>query len=171
MSSIIDVWTDGSSIPNPGKGGWAWTTMDGRQRSGAQETATNQQMELRAVLEAIRSLGEPGRVLHIHTDSQYVIKGMEWWTKNWVKNGWMNSKGEPVKNKELWQELLTASTGKSITYTWVKGHSGDIGNEEADRLAVEASGVSSEELERCNQRWYRRTKNKERNNEQSSRVY
>ena len=148
--SILRVYCDGSCFPNPGKGGWGWTTLhDGQFDSGGADPTTNQIMELTAVVRAIRSLYAPGVGITVVSDSMYVIKGATSWSKNWARNGWRNSQGSPVKNRPLWEELIGALKNRPILFEWVKGHSGDPGNEEADRLATAASGAPPELIARC----------------------
>jgi ribonuclease HI len=148
------IWTDGATFPNPGRGGWAWTDLNGKERSGCEERTTNQRMELMAVIDAIERNWETGKALLIKSDSQYVINGATVWWKNWVKNDWRNSKGFPVANKELWVRLLDAMRGKVIKFEWVRGHSGDPGNERADELATEASGADPDLIEKLKGRWH-----------------
>lgn len=132
-----EVWTDGACSGNPGPGGWAWATRDGRQGSGGEGSSTNQRMELSAALEATRSLDGP---LVIVSDSSYVVNCFRdgWW-KGWLAKGWVNSQRKPVANRDLWEPLIAAVRDRDITFRWVKGHSGDEMNDRVDRLAVAAA--------------------------------
>ncbi len=135
------VYTDGSCLGNPGPGGWAWVVPDGAYASGAEPRTTNQRMEIKAVLEALRSLGgsEP---IEVVSDSSYVVNcfRQRWW-EGWFRRGWRNSQGRPVANRDLWEALfeLALDGERTVTFRWVKGHSGDPWNDEVDRLAVEAA--------------------------------
>lgn len=137
-SGAIEVYTDGACSGNPGPGGWAWAVADGRQGSGGEAPSTNQRMEIRAALEAVRSLSEP---LLLVSDSTYVVRCFhdEWW-RRWLKNDWVNSAKKPVANRDLWEPLvaLVAERG-DVAFQWVKGHSGDPMNDLADQLAVAAA--------------------------------
>lgn len=134
----IEVYTDGACSGNPGPGGWAWAVADGRQGSGGEAPSTNQRMEIRAALEAVRALASP---LVVVSDSTYVVKCFHdgWW-RGWHKNNWVNSAKKPVANRDLWEPLidLVAERG-DVVFRWVKGHSGDPMNDLADRLAVAAA--------------------------------
>ncbi len=131
------VYTDGACSGNPGPGGWAWIVPGGAWASGAEDPSTNQRMELQAVLHAVTNLDGP---LAVMSDSTYVVNCFrdEWWV-GWERRGWKNSQKKDVANQDLWKPLIAAYKGRDITFTWVKGHSGDPWNDEADRLAVEAS--------------------------------
>ncbi len=101
----VDVYTDGACRKNPGPGGWAWLIPSGRWTTGCEQHTTNQQMELRAVLEAVRA--HPDDPLRIHSDSQYVVHGInKGWYKGWLKRTWVNSKRRPVANRDLWEPLI-----------------------------------------------------------------
>lgn len=154
MDRVIKVWTDGACFPNPGAGGWAWTTLQGQQESGGKNPTTNQVMELTAAIMAIKGLRNPGIDIELISDSMYVIKGATVWSLSWIRNGWRNSKGQPVANKELWVELLELLWETNVTFRWVKGHSGDAGNEAADVLATEASGANAQLIEKCRAGWH-----------------
>jgi ribonuclease HI len=134
----ITVYTDGACLGNPGPGGWAWAVPGSAYASGAAANTTNQRMELTAVLEAIGTLSGP---LLVVSDSQYVVNCFrDRWYAKWETNGWKNSKREPVENPDLWRHLLAAfRTHGQVEFQWVKGHSGDEGNDLVDRLAVEAA--------------------------------
>ncbi|WP_084681705.1 ribonuclease H family protein [Actinomycetospora chiangmaiensis] len=134
----LEVWTDGACSGNPGPGGWAWATKDGRQDSGGEATTTNQRMEIRAALEAVRSLEGP---LVVVSDSTYVVNCFRdgWW-KGWIARGWVTSAKKPVVSRDLWEPLITLVDERGdVSFRWVKGHSGDEMNDLVDRLAVEQS--------------------------------
>lgn len=140
---MIEINTDGACEGNPGRGGFGahWVNESGVQVKmyGGSEMTTNNKMELTGPIMALRTLlkkGYEGEIL-LRSDSQYVIKGVNEWRKGWVSKGWKNSKGEPVKNKELWVELfeLVDHFGPRLKWQWVKGHNGDPGNELADELS------------------------------------
>jgi ribonuclease HI len=133
----LEVWTDGACSGNPGPGGWAWATKDGRQASGGAPATTNQRMEVQAALEAIKALDGP---LTVVSDSTYVVNCFRdaWW-KGWLARGWVNSAKKPVANRDLWEPLITLFQERGdISFRWVKGHSGDPMNDLVDQLAVEA---------------------------------
>jgi ribonuclease HI len=133
----LEVWTDGACSGNPGPGGWAWATEDGRQASGGEAATTNQRMEINAALEAVRALDGP---LIVVSDSTYVVNCFRdgWW-KGWLARGWVNSAKKPVANRDLWEPLIALFTERGdVSFRWVKGHSGDPMNDLVDRLAVEA---------------------------------
>jgi ribonuclease HI len=136
----LEVWTDGACSGNPGPGGWAWATRDGRQDSGGESPTTNQRMEIRAALEAVRALDGP---LVVVSDSTYVVNCFRdaWW-KGWIARGWRTSAGKPVVSRDLWEPLveLVGERG-DVSFRWVKGHSGDEMNDLVDALAVEQSRV------------------------------
>jgi ribonuclease HI len=137
----VTVYTDGSCRGNPGPGGWAWAVDGGASGSGGEPHTTNQRMEVRAVIEALKTLDGP---LHVVSDSTYVVNCFKqrWWA-GWQRKGWRNSKGEPVANQDLWKELLpmVLDEGRSITFSWVKGHSGDRMNDVVDQLALAAASA------------------------------
>ena len=138
MSEIQKVvYTDGACSGNPGPGGWAWVVPNGPYAAGHEPSTTNQRMELQATLEAIQSIDGP---LLIVSDSTYVVHCFRdrWW-EGWIRRGWVNSQKKPVANQDLWKPLLDLYLEReNIEFEWVKGHSGDRWNDEADRLAVEA---------------------------------
>jgi len=135
----IVVYTDGSCIGNPGPGGWAWAVPGGPFASGAEAHSTNQRMEITAVLRCLEALEGP---VHVHSDSTYVVNCFRdrWW-QGWLRRGWKNSSGKPVANRDLWEPLfaLALEGGRPVRFSWVKGHSEDVMNEQVDRLAVEAA--------------------------------
>ncbi|MCF6328193.1 MAG: ribonuclease HI [Henriciella sp.] len=134
----ITLYTDGACSPNPGIGGWGVVfRSQGRlleEISGRDEETTNNRMELRGAIEALNALKKNSSVT-LHTDSTYVKDGLTKWIHGWKRNGWKTSAKKPVKNKDLWQALETACEQHEIEWVWVKGHSGDEGNEIADELA------------------------------------
>ena len=133
----IVIHTDGACKGNPGPGGWgALLTSGGHEKEmfgGAPQT-TNNRMELTAVIEALKALKGPSRVV-LFTDSSYVQKGISEWIFAWKARGWKTADKKPVKNVDLWQLLDTAAGLHEIEWRWVKGHAGDPGNERADMLA------------------------------------
>lgn len=137
----VTIYVDGACSGNPGVGGWGVYKIDGDLRetmlSGREENTTNNRMELFAAIKAISSLSDSDDAT-IYTDSQYLKNGITLWINNWIKNGWKTSNRNPVKNYDLWQELLKVQKGLNVKWSWVKGHSGVKGNEIADRLAVKA---------------------------------
>jgi ribonuclease HI len=134
---MVEIYTDGACKGNPGPGGWGallrWNGRERQLKGGARNT-TNNQMELKAVIEALRVLKRPVQV-RITTDSQYVKNGITQWIKGWKRNGWKTASKQPVKNRELWQELDGLVSQHQVTWAWVKGHSGHPENELADQLA------------------------------------
>lgn len=138
MQKVV-IYTDGACKGNPGRGGWGAFLQSGghtKELCGGESHTTNNRMEMMAAVMALRELTAPCEVLFF-LDSQYVRKGLTEWLPNWKARNWRTSTGAPVKNKELWQELdsLLENTEHTITWRWVKGHSGDVGNERADMLA------------------------------------
>ena len=138
----LEVWTDGACSGNPGPGGWAWATRDGRQDSGGELATTNQRMEIRAALEAVRALDGP---LVVVSDSTYVVNCFRdgWW-KGWLARGWVTSAKKPVVSRDLWEPLITLVNDRGdVSFRWTKGHSGDEMNDLVDKLAVEQSKAVS----------------------------
>lgn len=135
----VVIYTDGACKGNPGPGGWgAWLKSGPTEKElfGGELNTTNNRMELTAVIEGLAALKRPCKVL-LYLDSQYVRMGITEWIRGWKAKGWLTSTKQPVKNVELWQKLdkLVAEGGHQIEWRWVKGHSGDPGNERADMLA------------------------------------
>ena len=136
MKDVI-IYTDGACRGNPGPGGWgALIKFDTAERKifGGHNNTTNNQMELSAAIEGLSTLKEPCNV-ELFTDSKYVMDGITQWIQNWKKNNWRTSAKKEVKNKELWQQLDQLMAYHQVQWHWVKGHSGDPGNETADLLA------------------------------------
>lgn len=136
----IIIYTDGACSGNPGKGGWGAVLMTSQHRkeiSGAVAHTTNNQMEITAVIEALRIIKKPSSI-QIYTDSKYVMDGITKWINGWKHNGWKTKDKKPVKNIELWQALDTEVTRHQIEWHWVKGHCGNENNEIADQLARNA---------------------------------
>ena len=131
------MYTDGACRGNPGPGGWGVLLKAGRHEKtlhGGEHETTNNRMELTAAIEGLRALKRPSDVV-LYTDSRYVMDGITSWLANWKARGWKTAAKKPVKNQDLWQALDAESARHNIRWVWVKGHSGDDGNEEADRLA------------------------------------
>jgi len=136
----VKIFTDGACKGNPGKGGWGAVLQYGsteKEISGYHPKTTNNIMELKAAVEALKLLKEPCTVV-LTTDSTYVKNGISDWIFNWKKNGWKTAAKKPVKNKSLWQELDKLCQNHKIQWEWVKGHSGHPENERCDELANEA---------------------------------
>jgi ribonuclease HI len=137
--ALIHVaWTDGACKGNPGPGGWAVVFEDGTELDGGLPRTTNNVMEMTAALKAMLAL-EPGAVLTIKTDSEYVKKGMTEWLPGWKRRGWKKADGSVVANADLWKLLDAAASDRDVSWEWVKGHAGNGLNVRADELAVEAS--------------------------------
>jgi len=133
----VTIYTDGACRGNPGPGGWGALIMfDSMEKEifGGKNDTTNNQMELLAAIEGLAALTEPCSV-ELFTDSKYVMDGITQWIKNWKKNNWKTAAKKDVKNKELWQKLDHLISKHQVQWHWVKGHSGDAGNETADLLA------------------------------------
>jgi ribonuclease HI len=134
---IITIYADGGCRGNPGPGGWGVFLQAGsnaKELWGGEPETTNNRMELTAVIRALEALKRPATV-KVHTDSQYVQKGISTWIHNWKRNGWRTSDKKPVKNTDLWQRLDELAKLHDIKWLWVKGHAGHPGNERADGLA------------------------------------
>ncbi|MDX9743837.1 MAG: ribonuclease HI [Arcobacteraceae bacterium] len=133
----IHLYSDGSSLGNPGPGGWGTILKYKdtiKELSGGNPHTTNNIMELTGVVEGLKSLKEPCDV-EVISDSKYVVQGINEWLVNWEKNNWRTAGKSPVKNLELWKEYLEVSKKHTINATWVKGHAGHIENERCDVLA------------------------------------
>lgn len=137
----IEISTDGACLGNPGPGGWGAILRAGqheKELSGAEPDTTNNRMELTAAIRALEALKQPSRV-DLRTDSTYVRNGIMTWVANWQRNGWRTAAKQPVKNADLWRELIAACERHDVTWHWVKGHAGDRDNEIADKLASAAA--------------------------------
>jgi len=137
QAKAIHIYTDGACKGNPGPGGWgALLRFNGEERElfGGEALTTNNRMELTAVIEALGALKRRSHVL-LHTDSQYVQKGITEWIRGWKARGWRTASREPVKNVDLWKRLDEVAAQHDIHWIWVKGHAGHEGNERADALA------------------------------------
>jgi len=137
MAQAVEIYTDGACRGNPGPGGWAALLIAGaneREISGAETLTTNNRMELTAVIRALEALKRPvqGRV---YTDSQYVRQGVLDWLPQWKARGWKTADKKPVKNQDLWETLDALVHRHELEWHWVKGHSGNVGNERVDALA------------------------------------
>tara|TARA_Y100001968_G_scaffold99803_1_gene89800 strand:- start:2804 stop:3250 length:447 start_codon:yes stop_codon:yes gene_type:complete len=140
LKKILNIYTDGACKGNPGIGGWGVILKYGnteKEIKGFSKETTNNIMELTAVIKALESLSRSCNII-ITTDSNYVKNGITDWINNWKKNGWKTAKKQPVKNKDLWVSLDKLVAKHSITWKWIKGHSGHPENERADQLANEA---------------------------------
>lgn len=143
---VVELYTDGACSGNPGPGGWAFILRDKRTRkemtgAGGDREATNNRMEMQAVIEGLKALKKRCRV-ELYSDSSYVLQGLRTWMIGWKKKGWARMEGgrkKPVKNVELWQELDQLVQLHEMSYHHVKGHSGHPENERCDVMAVEAS--------------------------------
>ena len=148
MSEIVDIYTDGACSGNPGPGGWgALLRLNGKEKelSGFDPATTNNRMELLAVIEALGALKRPVAA-RVHTDSQYVQKGISEWIHGWKKRGWLTADKKPVKNADLWQTLDAVTVSHRIEWLWVRGHAGHVENERVDalaRAAIENKGGQS----------------------------
>ena len=140
---MIKIYTDGSCLENPGSGGWAAIIInDGKktQIKGNKKNTTNNQMELLAPIEALKKIPK-GSEVQIFTDSKYVKSGITDWIHNWKKNGWKTADKQPVKNRELWEELDLLANEFKISWNWVKAHSTDQLNNEVDLIARQAANL------------------------------
>jgi ribonuclease HI len=137
----VEIFTDGACKGNPGPGGWGVLLRMGpheKEMSGGEPDTTNNRMEMTAVLRALNALTEPCDVI-LHTDSRYVIDGMTKWIHGWKKKGWVNASKQPVRNADLWHDLIEAAARHQIHWQWVRGHNGHVENERVDRLASDAA--------------------------------
>jgi ribonuclease HI len=135
--STIEIFCDGACSGNPGPGGFGAILRSGQHEkeiSGAERDTTNNRMEMTAAITALEALKRPSRAV-LTTDSQYLVKGMNEWLAGWIRRGWVNSKKEPVMNRDLWERLDSLSKVHSVEWRWIKGHSGHPENERCDELA------------------------------------
>ena len=137
LFSPVELYTDGACRGNPGIGGWgALLRLGSRQKElfGYEEDTTNNRMELMAAIRGLEAIEERSQVV-LYTDSQYVCKGITEWIANWKLKGWKTASGKPVKNSELWGRLDAVCKRYTVEWRWVRGHTGNPGNERADALA------------------------------------
>ena len=140
---MIKIYTDGSCIGNPGKGGWAAIIFNNNEKKilkGSKDLTTNNQMELTATIKALEYISTKDKI-QIYTDSKYVKQGITEWITKWKINGWKTSKKVEVKNKDLWLELDNLTSKNSIEWVWVKAHSDNDLNNEVDLLAKKEAGL------------------------------
>ena len=134
---MIEVFTDGACLGNPGPGGWGVLIIDSdgrRELNGGEADTTNNRMEMLAAIRALEATADAASIT-LFTDSQYVKNGITSWIKGWKRNGWKNASKQPVKNRDLWEQLDALTQGRVIEWKWVKGHSGHPENERVDELA------------------------------------
>ena len=138
MTPKVTIFTDGACSGNPGPGGWGAVLIaaNGTEKElcGGERATTNNRMELMAAIQALEALKKPCRV-ELHTDSQYVMKGITEWVHGWKQRGWKTAAKDPVKNEDLWRRLDEARLRHHVDWRWVKGHAGHELNERADELA------------------------------------
>ncbi len=137
----VELFTDGACLGNPGPGGWAAILRykgSERELIGGEPDTTNNRMEMKGVIEGLRALSRPCKVV-IATDSQYVLKGMTEWISGWKRKNWRTADKKPVKNVDLWQELDALCAPHNISWLWVRGHDGHVENERCDVLARTAA--------------------------------
>ena len=137
MKSSITIYTDGACKGNPGEGGWGAFIEYNNEKVklyGYEELTTNNRMEIIAAIEALRSIKVKSDII-IYTDSKYLMNGINTWIHSWKKNNWRTSSNKDVKNVDLWKIIDELNSNHSIEWSWVKGHSGNPGNEMADELA------------------------------------
>ena len=140
---MIEIYTDGSCLTNPGNGGWAAIIKEDRKIkkiSGNEKNTTNNRMELLAPINALKEMNTSSQIT-IYTDSQYVKLGITEWIKKWIINNWQTSKKEDVKNKDLWVELYNLNKSLNVNWNWVKAHAGNPMNEEVDLMAKKAANL------------------------------
>jgi ribonuclease HI len=137
MDTAVEIYTDGACSGNPGPGGWGVLLRYGaheKELYGGETVTTNNRMELMGAIMALESLTRPSTVV-LHTDSVYVRSGITSWIHNWKQRGWLTSAKKPVMNEDLWRRLDAAASQHDVDWRWVRGHSGDPGNDRADALA------------------------------------
>jgi ribonuclease HI len=133
----VDLWTDGACRGNPGPGGWAALLISGeheKELAGAELATTNNRMELTAAIRGLEALKRRSTV-RVHTESEYVKRGVTEWLEDWKRRGWKTADKKPVKNVDLWQRLEAATAPHEVSWHWVRGHSGHVENERADEIA------------------------------------
>ena len=141
MEEIIQIYTDGSCLGNPGPGGWGAILLYKKVKKVLQGNApetTNNRMELMAAIKGLEAVKRP-LPIHVFTDSSYVKDGITKWLKGWVNNGWKTANKKPVKNQDLWEQLAALEAKHDVVWNWVKAHNGDEYNEEVDDLARNAA--------------------------------
>lgn len=139
--TLVEIFTDGACKGNPGPGGWGALLRMGKHEkeiSGSEANTTNNRMEMMAVIRALNSLTRPCAV-ELYSDSKYVIDGITKWVHGWQKKGWVNASKKPVRNADLWHDLIEAAAPHAINWHWVKGHSGHSENDRVDQLASTAA--------------------------------
>ena len=139
--TLVHMATDGACKGNPGPGGWGAVIRAGdkeKELSGGEKLTTNNRMELMAAIKGLEALKRPCRAV-LSTDSRYVMDGLTKWLAGWQRNGWKTAARQPVKNADLWQDLVAAAAPHRIRWEWVKGHAGHPENERADKLASDAA--------------------------------
>lgn len=149
MNSEIKIFTDGSSLGNPGPGGWGsvvWYGDNIKELGGKENPTTNNRMELKAVIESIIFVKKMNLPMIIYSDSKYVIQGATAWIKNWKRNNWQTKQKSEVLNKDLWQKLDQALENTNIKWFQLEGHVGVLGNERADEIATTFAGGKDPEL-------------------------
>lgn len=137
MSDEVTIYADGSSLDNPGPGGWAAILVYKgveKEFSGGEPESTNNRAELQAAITGLKALKRPCKV-KVVSDSKYVVQGMSEWVHGWARRGWKTASGDPVKNRELWEALVEAAKPHQVKWEWVKGHAGHHYNERCDVLA------------------------------------
>ncbi|TRD10752.1 ribonuclease HI [Erythrobacter insulae] len=137
----VEIFTDGACKGNPGPGGWGTLLRMGKHEkelSGGEEDTTNNRMEMTAVIKGLGALIEPCQV-EIYSDSKYVIDGITKWVEGWKRKGWVTASKKPVRNEDLWHELIEVAARHEIEWHWVKGHNGHVENERVDILASDAA--------------------------------
>ncbi|HHW60857.1 MAG TPA: ribonuclease HI [Syntrophomonadaceae bacterium] len=146
----ITIYTDGACSGNPGPGGWGAVLLWGEHKKeiyGSEANTTNQRMEIKAVIEALKAVKVEDWDIYVYSDSAYVVNAFQQnWLQNWQRNGWLNSKKEPVANQDLWKELLTLAQKNRVHMKKVKGHAGDHWNERCDELARQ--GIKDLEMDK-----------------------
>lgn len=157
MTDNILIFTDGAAKGNPGRGGFGVVIVcDGKviEKGGFKEHTTNNEMELKAVVEALKQVAGKGKSVDIYTDSKYVVEGAKGWVFGWAKNGWVTKAKTDVLNKALWQELLPLLGKVEIEWHKVPGHVGIVGNERADAIASGFAEKGTFDLRSCPQAEY-----------------
>ncbi len=137
MSEKVNIYTDGACRGNPGPGGWGVLMQFGdteKELWGGEQETTNNRMEMMAAIKGLKALKKPCHII-MHTDSQYLLRGITEWMPGWKKRGWTTASKKPVKNDDLWKNLDRLVQDHDIEWKWVRGHSGHPGNERADQLA------------------------------------